>query len=144
MEVPGYTFRVFVTNLLLPPEQIWRDYNYRSDMENRIAELKHDLAADDFCLQEFFATEAAFRSILLLFNLLGEFQRAAGLATYRQPATLRAQVFLCGALLGRAGHHLVLHLSSSWGGLQRRIPLLEHVLIYGISTSSKLHPQPAT
>jgi hypothetical protein len=47
-------------------------------------------------LQEFFATEAAFRSILLLFNLLGEFQRAAGLVTYRQPATLRAQVFLCG------------------------------------------------
>ena len=144
LEVPGYTFRVFVTNLALPPEEIWRDYNRRSDMENRIAELKHDLAADDFCLQEFFATEAAFRSILLLFNLLGEFQRAAGLATYRQPATLRAQVFLCGALLGRAGHRSVLHLSSSWGGLQRRIPLLEHLLTYGTSTSPKLHPQPAT
>ena len=55
-------------------------------MENRIAELKHHLAADDFCLREFCATEAAFRSILLLFNQLGEFQRAAGLATYRQPA----------------------------------------------------------
>jgi hypothetical protein len=55
LEVPGYTFRVFVTNLVLPPEEIWRDYNRRSDMENRIAELKHDLAADDFCLQEFFA-----------------------------------------------------------------------------------------
>lgn len=70
-------------------------------METRIAELKHDLAADDFCLQEFFATEAAFRSILLLFNLLGEFQRAVSLASYRQPATLRGQVFLFGALLGR-------------------------------------------
>src|SRR5580658_2391385 len=82
--------------------------------KNRIAELKHDLGADDFCMQEFFATEAAFRSILLLFNLLGEFQRASGCKTYRQPATLRAQVFLCGALLGRAGHRLVLHLSASW------------------------------
>ena len=144
LEVPGYTFRIFVTNLALAPEVIWRDYNHRSDMENRIAELKHDLAADDFCLQEFFATEAAFRSILLLFNLLGEFQRATALATYRQPATLRAQVFLCGALLGRAGHRLVLHLSSSWGGLQQRIPLLENLLAYGIPTSPKLHPQPAT
>jgi hypothetical protein len=144
LEVPGYTFRVFVTNLALPPEDIWRDYNRRSDMENRIAELKHDLGADDFCLQEFFATEAAFRSILLLFNLLGEFQRATGLLTYRQPATLRAQVFLCGALLGRAGHRLVLHLSSSWGGLQQRISLLEHVLAYRISTSPKLHRQPVT
>jgi len=144
LEVPGYTFRVFVSNLALPPEELWRDYNHRADMENRIAELKHDLAADDFCLQEFFATEAAFRSILLLFNLLGEFQRACGLGRYRQPATLRAQVFLCGALLGRAGHRLVLHLSASWGGLQQRIPLLENILTYGVPTSPKLHPKPAT
>jgi hypothetical protein len=54
-------------------------------MEDRIAELKHDLAADDFCLREFFATEAAFRSILLLFNLLGEFQRAAASPTIANP-----------------------------------------------------------
>src|SRR3984893_11516601 len=144
LDVPGYTFRVFVTNLVLPPEQIWRDYNGRADMENRIAELKHDLAADDFCLQEFFATEAAFRSILLLFNLLAEFQRACRLTRYRQPATLRSQVFLCGALLGRAGHRWVLHLSASWGGLQQRIPLLENVLAYGVPTSPKLPPEPAT
>jgi hypothetical protein len=144
LDVPGYTFRVFVTNLALSPEQIWRDYNGRADMENRIAELKHDLAADDFCLQEFFATEAAFRSILLLFNLLAEFQRACRLLTYRQPATLRAQVFLCGALLGRAGRRWVLHLSACWGGLQSRIRLLENVLAYGAPTSPKLHPEPAT
>jgi hypothetical protein len=31
-------------------------YNRRADLENRIAELKHDLAADDFCLREFFAS----------------------------------------------------------------------------------------
>jgi len=144
LDVPGYTFRVFVTNFALPPEEIWRDYNHRADMENRIAELKHDLAADDFCLREFFATEAAFRSILLLFNLLGEFQRACRFTRYRQPATLRAQVFLCGALLGRAGRRLVLHLSTSWGGLQQRIPLLENVLTYGVPTSPKLHPEAAT
>ena len=30
-------------------------------------------------------------------SLLGEFQRASGLSTYRQSATLRAHVFLCGA-----------------------------------------------
>jgi len=144
LDVPGYTFRVFVTNCTLPPEEIWRDYNRRADMENRIAELKHDLAADDFCLQQFFATEAAFRSILLLFNLLAEFQRACRFPSYRQPATLRAQVFLCGALLGRAGRRLVLHLSTSWGGLQRRIPLLENVLTYGLPTSPKFDPQTAT
>jgi Transposase DDE domain group 1 len=120
LEVPGYTFRVFVTNRALPPEEIGRDYNRRADMENRIAELKHDWGADDFCLHEFFATEAAFRSILLLFNLLGEFQRACHFTSYRRPATLRAQVFLCGALLGRAGHRLVLHLSITTARLPKR------------------------
>jgi len=39
---------------------------------------------------------------------------------------------------------LVLHLSASWGGLQRRIPLLENVLAYDLSTSPKLNPEAAT
>ena len=62
IDVPGYTFRVFVTRGTDAPEEIWRDYNRRADMENRIAELKHDLGADGFCLKQFFATEAAFRA----------------------------------------------------------------------------------
>ncbi len=136
--VPGYTFRLFVTTLTDPPEVIWRDYNQRADMEKRIAELKYDLAADDFCMQEFFATEAAFLSVLPLFNLLSEFQRVSGLQGYRQPATLRAQVFLCGAILGRSGHKPVLHMSSAWGGLEKRNPILDSILAYIFPTSSKL------
>ena len=120
------------------PEQIWRDYNRRADMENRIAELKHDLAADRFCMRQFHATEAAFRTILVLFNLLAEFQRVAGLRGYREPATLRTQVLTCGAILGRAGRHLVLHMARSWGGLETRIPLLNSVLNWQIPTSPKL------
>ncbi len=69
-------------------------------------ELKSDLAADDFCLEEFIATEAAFLAILMLFNLLGEIQRTTAMPGYRQPATLRLQVFLCGATLGRAHNEL--------------------------------------
>ena len=137
-DIPGYTFRVFVTNRAEPPEQIWRDYNQRACIEQRIAELKTDLAADDFCLREFFATEAAFLAVLMLFNLLGEFQRASGMSGYRQPATLRAQVFLCGAILGRAGHQKVLHLSAAWGGLEKRNPLFDKLLHYEIPTPPKL------
>jgi DNA-directed RNA polymerase subunit N (RpoN/RPB10) len=138
IDVPGYTFRVFVTSCAKAPEEIWRDYNRRADMENQIAELKHDLGADGFCLQEFFATEAAFRAVLLLFNLLAEFQRAAGLPGYREPATIRAQVLACGAILGRAGRRLVVHLSQSWGGLRTRIPLLDSILACEFPTSPKL------
>jgi hypothetical protein len=138
LDVPGYAFRIFVTNASQAPEDIWREYNRRSDVENRIAELKHDLGADGFCLHSFFATEAAFQAILLLFNLLGEFQRVAGLPGYREPATLRTQVFVCGAILGRAGRRLVLHLSETWGGLRTRNPLLDKILNWQIPTSPKL------
>ena len=47
-EVPGYTFRIFVTHRADLPEQIWRDGNQRACVEQRIEELKSDLAADDF------------------------------------------------------------------------------------------------
>lgn len=140
IEFPGYTFRVLVTSTAERPEEVWRDYNRRSDMENRIAELKHDLGADGFCLKQFFATEAAFRAVLLLFNLLSEFQRAAGLPTYRAPATIRTQVLTCGAILGRAGRRLVVHLSQSWGGLKARIPLLDSIAACEFPTSPKLTP----
>jgi hypothetical protein len=88
-ELPRYTFRLIVTSRSDAPKEIWRDYNRRADMENRIAELKHDLGADGFCLKEFFATEAAFQAILLLFNLLSEFQRSA-----RIHCSLRIDLFL--------------------------------------------------
>ena len=140
LDVPGHTFRMFVTSSSLPPEDVWREYNRRADMENRICELKHDLAADGFCMKGFYETEAAFRSILLLFNLLGEFQRAAGFSEYRQPATLRTQVFLCGAILGCAGRNIVLYMSSAWGGLKRRIPLFDNILAYAFPASPKLPP----
>jgi hypothetical protein len=138
IDVPGYAFRVFVTTSSAAPEEIWRDYNQRSDMENRIAELKHDLGADGFCLKPFFATEAAFRAILLLFNLLAEFQRAADLPRYCEPATIRTQILTCGAILGRAGRRIVIHLSQAWGGLQARNSLLDNILRWQIPTSPKL------
>ena len=138
IEVPGYTFRIFVSSQTQSAEEVWRDYNRRADVENRIAELKHDLGADGFCMRQFFATEAAFRAVLLLFNLLAEFQRAAGLPGYREPATLRTQVLTCGAILGRAGRPLVLHLSQSWGGLKTRSTLFDNILRWQIPTSPKL------
>ena len=97
IDVPRYTYRVFVTNRSEVPEVIWRDYNQRATLEQRIDELKSYLGADDFCRREFYATEAAFRSVLLLFNLLSLWQAAARPnQTYRRPATLRPG-FSCAA-----------------------------------------------
>ncbi len=138
IEVPGYTFRIFVTSRQDAPEEIWRDYNRRAGMENRIAELKHDLYAGHFCLKQSHATEAAFRAMLLLFNLLAEFQRPAGLAGYREPATIRTQVLTCGAIPGRSARRLVLHVGQSWGGLTTRKPPLDSIFQWQFPTSPKL------
>ena len=140
IDLPEYSFRVLVTSLPAPAEEIWRDYNHRADMENRIAELKHDLGADRFCLQDFHATDAVFRSILLLFNLLSEFRRASGMPQHKEPGTLRSQVFLCGAELKVMGSDVILSLAAGWGGLTRRIPLLSSILAWVFPISPKLAP----
>ena len=143
IDIPEYTFRVWVTSSLAPPEQIWRDNNQRADMENRIAELKHDLGADRFCLKDFCATDVVFRSILLLFNLLSEFRRASGLPQHKELGTLRSTVFLCGAELKEETEQIILSLSSGWGGLKRRISLLTSILAWVFPTSPKLCPVPS-
>ena len=142
-DVPGYSFRIIVTNRTEDVLTLWRDYNGRATIEERIKELKHDLGADGFCMKQFFSTEAAFRSVLFVFNLLGEFQRACNTTPYRQPATLRNLTFVCGAILGRSGHHHVLHLSKSWGGLEKRKPLFDKLRHPPDPTSPKLKPHPA-
>jgi hypothetical protein len=69
IDVPGYTFRIWVTNRTEGPLELWRDYNGGATIEQRIEELKNDLAADDFCTQNFWATESAFLATLFTFNL---------------------------------------------------------------------------
>lgn len=139
LDVPGYTFRVWVTNRSEGPLELWRDYNGRACVEQRIDELKNELGADDFCTQNFWATEAAFLAVLFTFNLLSLYQHlATPKPQYRQPATLRTAVFVCGAILGRQGRSAVLHFSSAWGGLEKHKPLLEHILSWKNQTSPKL------
>jgi len=141
IDVPGYTFRIWVTNRSESVLALWRDYNGRATVEQRIEELKNDLGADDFCTQNFWATESAFLAVVFTFNLLSLYQQlSTPHAAYRQPATLRTAVFICGAILGRAGRQKVLHLSASWGGLEKHRPLLERVLSWRNLTSPKLVP----
>jgi hypothetical protein len=141
IDVPGYTFRVWVTNRPDAGLELWRDYNQRACVEQRIEELKNDLSAQGFCTQNFWATEAAFLAVLFTFNLLSLYQQQVSPQQgYRQPATLRAAVFVCGAILGRSGRQVVLHLSASWGGLAKHKPLLDAVLGWRAATSPKLVP----
>ena len=141
IDVPGYTFRVWVTNRSEGALELWRDYNQRACVEQRIEELKHDLAADGFCLQPFFATESAFLAVLWTFNLLSLYQhQTTPTQPYRQPGTLRVAVFLCGAMLGVMGRQAVIKLSAAWGGLRKHKPLVEATLNWLNVASPKLIP----
>jgi hypothetical protein len=141
IEVPGYTFRIWVSSRSEAPMEIWRAYNGRACVEQRIEELKAELAAQGFCLHSFWATEAAFLAVLFAFNLLSLYQQTTRAAQpYMQPATLRSAVFLAGAVLGWAGNAMVLRLSAAWGGLKKHKPLIECVLKMNDATSPKLVP----
>jgi hypothetical protein len=141
LDLPGYTFRVWVSNRSQSPLELWRDYNGRACIEQRIEELKHDLAADGFCLQPFFATESAFLAVLCTFNLLSLYQhQTTPEAPYRQPGTLRVAVFLCGAVLGVMGREVVVKLSAAWGGLGKHKPLVDATLDRLNCASPKLIP----
>ena len=92
-----------------------KDYNARSTIEQRIEEMKNDLHADGFCTKTFYATESTFLAVLLSYNLLSQVTRQSG---YRKPSTMRAAVFVGGAILGRKGRDIMVRFSKSWGGLK--------------------------
>jgi len=114
LEVPGYSFSIYVTNLTLPALQVRNLYLGRADSENRIKELLQDFAISGFVSQKFWATEAAFRLACLAYNLMSLFRQALlGAASKHTLSTLRTQCFAIGASLGKRGHQQVLRLGLS-------------------------------
>jgi len=126
LNVPGYTFRIWVTNRREDPMSLWRDYNQRATIEQRIEELKNDLHVGGFCAKKFYPTEAVFLSAILAYNLLAVYQaHVTAKEGWRKPSTVRAAVFVCGAVLGRAGRKLVLRFAQNGGGLAKHRALID-------------------
>jgi hypothetical protein len=111
LDVPEYTYAVYITNLSLPPLQVRNLYLGRSDSENRIKELAADFGLHGFASQKFWATEAAFRMSMFAFNLMSLFRQSLlGAASKHTLSTLRFQCFAIGASLGKEGHKQLLRL----------------------------------
>ncbi len=109
LEVPGYAYAVYVTNLSLPAIQVRALYQGRADSENRIKELLQDFAISGFVSEKFWATETAFRLACWGYNLMALFRQALlGAASKHTLSTLRTQCFAIGASLGRSGHKALL------------------------------------
>ncbi len=49
-------------------------YPNLKNTENRIKELEYDFGADDFCMQNFYATEAALQTVMVSYNWMALFK----------------------------------------------------------------------
>jgi len=107
---PTYRYSAYVTNLTLPVDQIYNIYNTRADCENRIKELKYDFGADNFCLKEFYATEASFRFIMMAYNIMALFKHQV-LNSTMQLKTLRAYCFAIGSWITNHSNEQVLNIA---------------------------------
>ena len=74
--------------------------------------MKQDFGLDAFCLQDFWATEASFRFIMVAYNLMSLF-RHFGLNSHNQAtlATLRSYCFAIGGWISQHARKRVLKLS---------------------------------
>lgn len=126
-DLPGYTFHTVVTTLERPAIEVWRFYNGRSDCENRLKELKHDYGADGFCLNSFDGTEAVFRLICALYNLVAAFKTDVTADPAPQLARLRTEHFVAGAIVGRDGREIVLRIGLRGRYRERFAALLERI-----------------
>jgi hypothetical protein len=115
-----YRYGALLTDLALPAQQIWRTYRARADCENRIKELKYDFAADSFCLNSFFATEACLNVVMLAYNLMSLFRQAAlkasviesgGKQVQHTLKTLRFKLFAKAAYITTEGRKNILKLA---------------------------------
>jgi hypothetical protein len=104
LDVPGYKFQALLTNLpgQVAPVDIWRRYNGRADVENRIKELAHQYGLKSFCCQKFWATEAALNMAVIASNLARLFQMHISGAERVELKTLRLRFFARAAVFSRA------------------------------------------
>jgi len=137
-DLPGYTFHTVVTTLDRPAIEVWRFYNGRADCENRLKELKHDYGADGFCLNAFDGTEAVFRLICALYNLVAAFKAAVTHDPAPQLSRLRTDHFVAGAIVGRDGREVVLRLGLRGRYRDRFAVLLERIECTARSTVTQL------
>jgi hypothetical protein len=122
-----YEYNALATSLTMPAERCSVFYNQRGECENTIKEFKNDFGARGFCLGSFVGTEAVFRFVSVLFNLITEFKRQILRDTSVTLATVRVRVFVLGAMLGRRARRQILRLGLVQRWKERFDALLDRV-----------------
>jgi hypothetical protein len=105
LESPAYRFQALWTNL--PPSQtpltVWRRYNGRADVENRIKELGEQFGIKRLTVKNFWGTEAMHHLAIAAYNLCVLLQRKLGQLEKCELHTLRWRLFSHAAVWSRKG-----------------------------------------
>ena len=94
-ELEGYRFQALVTNLARSVDalSVWRRYNGRADLENRIRELGDQFGIKRLCVHKFWGTEAMHHLAIAAYNLCVLLQRRLGQLDKCELNTLRWRLF---------------------------------------------------
>jgi len=124
LEAEGYSFQLIVTNLSLAPEEVWRFYNGRCNVENLIKEGRLGFSMDEVCSHHYAANALHNWLALLAGNLLGWLGERLDLPRRESIASLRERLLRIPARLVRTARCWVLKLSIHYPHL--KLFLLAH------------------
>jgi hypothetical protein len=116
-ELMGYSYQVIVTNIEdMLPEEVWRFYNGRANVENMIKEgiLSYSL---DVNISHFYGANVAhFHLVMLAYNLMNLFKELVlgQKDKKRMGKWIRQRFFLIAGKLVSSGRRFVLKLSEDW------------------------------
>jgi len=123
-QIHQYEYSAFVTDSNFSAVEVHRRYNQRGESENRIKELKYDYGVDGFALQSFPAMEAAFRFIMVAFNIMTIFKQAIMLSSKNHRlSTIKFQCIAIGSYLVSSARKIKMKLAASG----KRRHFLEHL-----------------
>ena len=122
-DLARYEYRAYATNTDLSSEQVELLYNKRADCENRIKELKYDYGMDGYALKSFTAMEAAFRFVMVAYNIMSLFRNQVMKTNKNiRLSNIKFQCIAIGSYLVKSGRNKKLMLAVK----DRKRHFLEH------------------
>jgi hypothetical protein len=116
---PKNNMRFVVTNLTMTPRNVYRFYCERGDAENRIKELKNDLAMDRTSCSRFLANQLRVLQTAAAYVFLQELQIQARQSdcAHAQVGTIRNRLLKLAARVVVSARRIVIHLPRQFPGL---------------------------